>query len=169
MNKNPFSTTDEELKVTLAWLLHLGLRYQDILSIKKSPSWKVDVIVTLTNKQVLNIELHNDKQYDKYHQYGFEGCTFNEDKFCVKPPKTHWSKADIWLFYTLNNNHLSHMQGYWFVRDKFKAIEAISHYIPPRHSKRPDGTYDSWYTDCHMVNADRLAPYAITKPYDLFN
>lgn len=117
------------------------------------------VIPELNKEYTVEVKGEAYSRWSKYHQYGVEGEAIKEDKY-ISYGKVYYSKADIWLFYSVDNDYnYCMMEAYWFkgYEDKWEFVITVDTVHKWNKALNYDTmTYDNYKSSVYYVTPKRI-------------
>lgn len=173
MNKsclNGYNNKSQERMAIYNWLINIGFDPCEFTIIMKTGKFtgydaEVHFLYDLSYRPLF-IEVHEDsfKRFYKYGDYGIEGESIPLEEEgrhqATYGGKVEYSKADVFLFYTVNpyDDSYYNLEGYVFNEErdfwKKKIIESENKgkYIINRGYNPDNGRYDSYLSSVYLVS-----------------
>lgn len=167
-----FNTAKAETAAVRAWLKKMGVADKLILSVKKydGDRNKADVSARIIYggdvlELTFEVKYEAPRRWKRYHEYGFECGSWSLDGRYVKPAKSIYSEADIWLFYSMENGKYIMLNGYYFDNQKFLEYQNTGTYKESRSKNYVTGKVDTWGSSVSFVKPEVMKNDLITCLY----
>lgn len=154
-----FNTADQEKRAVRAFLDKMGVKGKIIL--QKTPDRDAGDVDAYIDDVLVRFEVkfESPRRWERFGEYGFEGGWYDPKTDRIKPPKSVYSKSDIWLFYSGTPDALIMLEGYFFDSLEFTRI-ATTH---GTHMATTSVNYETGVADRHLTSVSFVNPVYLEK------
>ncbi|MBP3197681.1 MAG: hypothetical protein J6N21_11830 [Butyrivibrio sp.] len=149
-----FNTAAAEIEAVKRFVSeHSSREVKEILKYPNRDDADVEVVFEDGSTLLFEVKYESADRWNRYGEYGFEGGAWNPRTGHYKPSKAEYSKADIWLFYSVDKGRYIMMNGYWFCNDVFTHIQVTyGQYKETSSINYETGKADRWNSSVYFVN-----------------